>query len=79
VLVGALAAGSPRSAEPAPSARSALVGANGTALTPLRPAGIAAIGGQRVDVVCAGEFIAAGAVVEVVRDGACAWWSRNNE
>lgn len=68
VLGGALAARSPRSAEPATADREALVGANGTALTPLRPAGIAAIGGQRIDVVSGGEFIAAGAAVEVVRD-----------
>lgn len=43
-----------------------LVGLVGTALTPLRPAGIATLGGRRVDVVSEGDFIAAGEPVEVV-------------
>jgi membrane-bound serine protease (ClpP class) len=38
------------------------------ALTDLRPSGIASIAGQRVDVVTAGEHVAAGEPVEVVRD-----------
>ncbi|EKP94966.1 NfeD family protein [Thermaerobacter subterraneus] len=45
----------------------ALVGMAGTALTPLRPAGTAAIAGRRVDVVTEGEYLAAGTRVEVIR------------
>jgi membrane-bound serine protease (ClpP class) len=44
-----------------------LVGQQGTALTPLRPSGAVNIDGNRVDVVTAGDFIDAGARVEVVR------------
>jgi membrane-bound serine protease (ClpP class) len=43
-----------------------LVGQRGTALTTLRPAGTADIGGRRVDVVSQSTFVDAGAVVEVV-------------
>ena len=43
-----------------------LVGMTGTALTPLRPAGTAAFGERRVDVVSQGSFVDAGASVEVV-------------
>jgi len=50
-------------AEEAPSQ---LVGEVGVALTPLRPAGLAQLGGQRVDVVTEGEFIERGTPVEVV-------------
>lgn len=39
----------------------------GTALSPLRPAGIAEIDGARVDVVSEGGFIEAGAAIEVTR------------
>jgi membrane-bound serine protease (ClpP class) len=39
----------------------------GRALTPLRPAGTAALGGERVDVVSDGDFVDAGEAVEVVR------------
>jgi membrane-bound serine protease (ClpP class) len=45
----------------------ALLGQRGQALTPLRPAGTADIGGRRVDVCSDGGFIAAGTSVEVVR------------
>jgi membrane-bound serine protease (ClpP class) len=45
-----------------------LVGIVGTTVTPLRPAGIATLGGRRVDVVSLGDFIEAGEPVEVVRD-----------
>jgi membrane-bound serine protease (ClpP class) len=45
-----------------------LVGATGEALTPLRPAGIAALAGARVDVVSQGEFIDPGERVLVTRD-----------
>lgn len=43
-------------------------GTAGSALTPLRPAGIALIAGRRVDVVSEGEFIEPGQAIEVVRD-----------
>jgi membrane-bound serine protease (ClpP class) len=43
-------------------------GATGVALSDLRPSGIADIGGQRVDVVSAGDYIAAGQPIEVVLD-----------
>lgn len=44
-----------------------LVGQTGVAMTPLRPAGTAEIGGRRVDVVTAGEYVEAGAAVTVVK------------
>jgi membrane-bound serine protease (ClpP class) len=43
-------------------------GNRGTALTPLRPAGIASFEGKRIDVVSQGEFVEAGQSVEIVRD-----------
>jgi len=43
------------------------LGRTGTALSPLRPAGIAEIDGARVDVVSEGGFIDAGAPIEVTR------------
>ncbi len=43
-----------------------LLGAVGTARSKLRPAGVADIGGRRVDVVTEGDFIDAGRAVEVV-------------
>jgi membrane-bound serine protease (ClpP class) len=39
----------------------------GTALCPLRPAGIAELDGQRVDVISQGEYIATGTPIEVTR------------
>lgn len=45
---------------------SVLVGREGTALTKLRPAGIAVIDGKRVDVVADGEFIEANSPIRVV-------------
>ncbi len=45
----------------------ALLGRNGTAETYLRPAGMADIDGERVDVLTAGEFIAQGTPITVVR------------
>lgn len=42
-----------------------LEGRRGRAVTPLRPAGTAEIDGRRVDVITAGEFVAAGAEVVV--------------
>jgi membrane-bound serine protease (ClpP class) len=43
------------------------LGRTGTALSPLRPAGVADLDGERVDVVSDGSFIEAGAVLEVTR------------
>lgn len=45
----------------------ALQGRAGTATSFLRPAGIASIDGRRIDVLTAGEFIAAGTPIRVVR------------
>lgn len=44
-----------------------LTGARGTALTPLRPAGVALFGEQRVDVVTEGEFLPAQTAVVVLK------------
>lgn len=44
-----------------------LVGKQGRAVTPLRPAGVVEIEGQRYDVVASGQFVPAGTLVEVVR------------
>jgi membrane-bound serine protease (ClpP class) len=47
-----------------------LVGESGEALTPLRPAGTARIGGKRVDVTAVGDFLESGtAIVVVAADG----------
>jgi membrane-bound serine protease (ClpP class) len=43
------------------------IGKRGTALSPLRPAGIAELDGERVDVVSQGEYIEANTPIEVVR------------
>jgi membrane-bound serine protease (ClpP class) len=51
----------------APAARS-LIGSTGTALTDLRPSGMAEIGGRRIDVVTEGDYVRTGEPVEVVRD-----------
>ncbi len=44
-----------------------LTGATGTAVTLLRPAGIAEIGRERCDVVSSGEFIPAGTAIRVIQ------------
>ena len=44
-----------------------LVGCTGAAVTPLRPAGVARIGGRRFDVVTQGGFIEVGGAVEVIK------------
>lgn len=44
-----------------------LIGKQGKAITPLRPAGTILIGGKRIDVVTNGEFISAGSWVEVIQ------------
>lgn len=46
---------------------SAMIGAEGLALTVLRPSGTADFGGKRLDVVTEGEFIDQGAPVKIVR------------
>lgn len=44
----------------------AMVGRTGLTTTPLRPAGVVEIDGQRLDVVTEGEFVAAGTAVRVL-------------
>ncbi len=51
----------------APESDARLLGKTGKASSPLRPAGIAEINGERVDVVSEGELIDAGALIEVTR------------
>jgi membrane-bound serine protease (ClpP class) len=48
--------------------RPTMVGQRGTALSDLRPGGIATIQGRRVDVVTEGDYIQAGEAVEVILD-----------
>lgn len=50
------------------TSRLSLVGATGYARSALRPGGVAELAGRRVDVITAGEYIAAGDPVEAVRD-----------
>ncbi|HJZ87050.1 MAG TPA: NfeD family protein [Polyangia bacterium] len=52
---------------PADSAPQELLGREGRALTPLRPAGKAELAGVRVDVVADGDFVDIGEAVRVVR------------
>jgi len=47
--------------------RGDLVGLLGVAVTDLRPSGAAEVGGERLDVVTEGEYVAAGSGVQVVR------------
>jgi membrane-bound serine protease (ClpP class) len=54
--------------EQAPAELRSFTGAIGVARSDLRPAGIAEIGGARVDVVSRGEYITAGSVIEVLVD-----------
>ena len=49
-----------------PSELADLVGKSGKALTPLRPAGVALIAGNRVDIVTQGEFVPAETEIEVI-------------
>jgi membrane-bound serine protease (ClpP class) len=53
--------------ESAPAADRQWLGRSGTALSPLRPSGVAEIEGRRVDVVSDGSFIETGALIEVIR------------
>lgn len=46
--------------------RSRMLGRTGTALTPLRPGGVAEVDGARLDVETEGAFVAAGSRVRVV-------------
>ena len=46
--------------------RAQMVGQCGTAVTPLRPGGVAEIGGQRVEVTTEGAFVAAGSRLRVI-------------
>lgn len=46
--------------------RARYLGKQGTAITPLRPTGIAEIEGERIEVVTEGDFISAGSAVKVV-------------
>ena len=46
--------------------RARYLGKTGTAITPLRPTGVIEVGGDRIEVVTEGEFIAAGSKVRVV-------------
>lgn len=50
-----------------PEPTRSLVGATGTAATPLRPAGAAWIDGERVDVLTDGELVAQGTAIEVIK------------
>jgi membrane-bound serine protease (ClpP class) len=61
-------AGEPELADPMVHLPGPLTGASGTALSDLRPAGVADISGRRIDVVTEGEYIRAGEPVEVVVD-----------
>lgn len=54
-----------QSSDPRPAS---LIGVRGVALSDLRPAGIATVEGQRIDVVSEGGYISAGAAVVIVRD-----------
>jgi membrane-bound serine protease (ClpP class) len=65
-LVLATALNSGRGYASASDADRRWLGRPGTAVGPLRPAGIAEIDGERVDVVSQGEYIETGAPVEVV-------------
>lgn len=50
--------------------REALLGQRGRAVTPLRPAGSAEIGGRRIDVTAEDAFVDAGSEIVVVKLGA---------
>ena len=51
----------------APESDRRWLGQTGTAISPLRPAGIAEFDGARVDVVSDGGFVDAGSTIEVIR------------
>jgi membrane-bound serine protease (ClpP class) len=62
-----LTAGGPTSVMSVPEPARSWVGVAGSALTPLRPSGTARLDGERVDVVAEGEFVPAGASIEVIK------------
>jgi membrane-bound serine protease (ClpP class) len=66
--VGSSPPASAAASAPAGDTEATLVGATGTALSDLRPSGIAEIDGERVDVVTAGEYLRSGEPIEVVSD-----------
>ena len=51
----------------APKELTELVGKSGKAVSPLRPAGVGLINGQRVDIVTQGEFVEPEAEIEVIQ------------
>ena len=51
----------------APKELTTLVGKSGKTVTPLRPAGVALINGQRVDIVTQGEFVEPETEIEVIQ------------
>ena len=51
----------------APRELTSLVGKSGKTITPLRPAGVALINGQRVDIVTQGEFVEPETEIEVIQ------------
>ncbi|HEX6236167.1 MAG TPA: hypothetical protein VFZ68_03185 [Acidimicrobiales bacterium] len=53
---------------PAGGGERSLLGATGTALSDLRPSGVADIQGERVDVVTEGDYVRRGEAIEVIRD-----------
>ncbi len=55
-------------ADPTPRGRPSLVGAVGVTLSDLRPAGIAEVDGQRLDVVTEGDYLGVGTDIEIIRD-----------
>ncbi|WP_437563116.1 NfeD family protein [Sorangium sp. So ce542] len=66
-LVLATSVGADVAAGPGAPGSRPLPGERGVAASTLRPAGIARIGGARVDVVSEAEYIAAGEAIEVIR------------
>jgi len=51
----------------ASASHQSLIGQTGFASSFLRPAGVATIGGERIDVLTEGEFVSAGSAVRVTR------------
>ena len=62
-----LTAGGPQVVSLSPESARSWVGTSGRAITPLRPAGTAMLDGERVDIVTEGEFVMAGAALQVLR------------
>ena len=65
ILQTGLSAGAGYRSEPVADHR--WLGHRGSALSPLRPSGIADLDGERVDVVSDGAFLDAGTPIEVIR------------